>query len=46
MPILWKRPGEKGDLIVCFVVDFQEKELTEEQNEHVGAVFSGLLFEV
>eukprot|EP00579_Thalassiosira_antarctica_P027585 CAMPEP_0202027968 /NCGR_PEP_ID=MMETSP0905-20130828/62804_1 /ASSEMBLY_ACC=CAM_ASM_000554 /TAXON_ID=420261 /ORGANISM="Thalassiosira antarctica, Strain CCMP982" /LENGTH=361 /DNA_ID=CAMNT_0048591627 /DNA_START=40 /DNA_END=1125 /DNA_ORIENTATION=+ len=38
MPIS-KRPGERGDLIVSFLVDFPEKELTEEQKEHVRAAF-------
>lgn len=40
MPIS-KRPGEKGDLVVSFLVDFPEKELAEEQKEHVRAAFPG-----
>lgn len=34
-----KKPGEKGDLIVSYVVDFPETELTEEQKEHIRAAF-------
>ena len=36
MPIS-KRPGESGDLIVSFLIDFPEKELMDEQKEHVRA---------
>ena len=32
-----KKSGEKGDLIISFVVDFPEKELTEEQKEQICA---------
>ncbi|KAL9185721.1 hypothetical protein ACHAXT_003498 [Thalassiosira profunda] len=39
MPVS-KRPGEKGDLIVSFVVQFPEAELSEEQKEHVRAAFA------
>ena len=37
MPISKSKSGEKGDLIVSFVVEFPENELTEEQKEHVRA---------
>ena len=39
MPISKSKSGEKGDLIVSFVVEFPENELTEEQKEHVRAAF-------
>ncbi|KAL7545343.1 hypothetical protein ACHAWF_008694 [Thalassiosira exigua] len=38
MPVS-RRPGERGDLIVSFVVDFPEGELTEEQKGHIRAAF-------
>ena len=38
MPIS-KRPGEKGDLIVSFLVEFPEDQLTDEQKDHIRAAF-------
>eukprot|EP00571_Detonula_confervacea_P009412 CAMPEP_0172327092 /NCGR_PEP_ID=MMETSP1058-20130122/58569_1 /TAXON_ID=83371 /ORGANISM="Detonula confervacea, Strain CCMP 353" /LENGTH=353 /DNA_ID=CAMNT_0013044035 /DNA_START=47 /DNA_END=1108 /DNA_ORIENTATION=+ len=38
MPIS-KRPGERGDLIVSFLVEFPPSELSEEQKEHIRAAF-------
>lgn len=40
MPIS-KRPGEKGDLIINYVVDFPKDELTDEQKEHIRAALGG-----
>ena len=39
MPISKSTTGEKGDLIVSFVVEFPDAELTEYQKDHIRAAF-------
>lgn len=41
MPISKSKTGEKGDLIVSFVVDFPDYELNDEQKEHIRAALGG-----
>ncbi|KAL3895709.1 MAG: hypothetical protein SGARI_007367, partial [Bacillariaceae sp.] len=40
MPVS-KKPGEKGDLIITYFVEFPVNELSEDQKQHIRAAFPG-----